>query len=151
MKKLLAFALAFVLVFSLSVSAWAASSPSRSDDTSSDDLPAQSEAVAEAVVTPEEEAEVIANEDLTEEQIEAVDEAIEAVTGEGYLPVDTFYVESEGEAVVTIALEDGVVVFIIYPDGTVLKLTLDELTEVSSGRYEIPVDGDCVVVIAKEA
>ena len=153
MKKLLAIVLALALVLSLSVTAWAAPSPERSD-SSSDDLPAQSEEVAGAVVAAggeKAEAEIIANADLTEEQLAVVEEAIDAVKAEGYVPVDTFYVESEGTATVAINLADDAVVFVVYPDGTVVKLELKDLVKVSEGRYEIPVDGACTIVIAKEA
>ena len=153
MKKLLAIVLALTLVLSLSVTAWAAPSPERSD-SSSDDLPAQSVEVAGAVATAkgeEAETEIVANEDLTEEQLAAVEEAIDAVKAEGYVPVDTFYVESEDTATVAINLADDAVVFVVYPDGTVVKLELKDLVKVSEGRYEIPVDGACTIVIAKEA
>lgn len=153
MKKLLAIVLALTLVLSLSVTAWAEPSPERGG-SSSDDLPAQSEEVAGAVVAAEgeeAEAEIIANKDLTEEQLAAVEKAIDAVEAEDYAPVDTFYVESEGPATVVINLADDAVVFVVYPDDTIVKFELEDLVEVSEGRYEIPVDGTCVIVIAKEA
>ena len=160
MKKLLAIVLAFALVLSLSAVAFAADEsapkkvPSPVKRVSSDDMPSGSEAVTGAAFvpgTPADEAKIIANEDLTEEQKAAVDAALEDVAAEGYLPVDSFAVESDAPATVTIDLEEGTVVFVVYPDGTVVKLALEDLTKVGEGRYEIPVDGDCVVVIAKEA
>lgn len=141
MKKLLALVLAFALVLSLGAVAFAGSSPST--DVSTDYLPA-SEAVAEA-------AKVISNEDMTEEQKAAVDAAIEDVVAEGYLPVDDFIVEADEPATIVIKAPEAAVVFVIYPDGTVVEFAVEDLVKLSDGTYELPVDGDCIVIVATKA
>lgn len=149
MKKLLALVLAFALVLSLGAVAFAAPSPSA--DVSSDSLPAQTEAEPVVAAPAEEAAKVISNEDMTEEQKEAVDAAIEDVVAEGYLPVDDFIVEADEPATIVIKAPEAAVVFVIYPDGTVVEFAVEDLVKLSDGTYELPVDGDCIVIVATKA
>lgn len=166
MKKLLAIVLVLALALSMSVFAWAEETDATKKDekkvvspekkntpVNSDDLPGESDTVGGAYVAPpaEEEAKIIANQDLTDEQKAEVDAAIAKVTEDDVAVADTFYVEAEGDAVVEITLEDGTIVYVIYPDGTVKKLTLAELNALGNDRYEIPVEGNCVIVLAKAA
>lgn len=145
MKKLLSFALAFTLVLSLSVAAYAAGSPTKIPTV--EDLPTE---VAASVV-PTVGARIIPNADLSEDQKDIVDKALAEVTEEGYLPVNSFYVEADCKATIVIPLDEGTVVFLIYRDDSIVKIPVEDLVARSDGDYEIPVSGSCIVVIAKEA
>lgn len=150
MKKLLAVVLAIVMVLSLNVTAWAASSPSHSSD--SDSLPAATEAVPVVpAASAEKKAVIISNGELTEEQKKVVDEAIAEVVKEGYLPSESFMVEAEGPSTIIVAADEDAVIFVIYPDGTVKQFAPKDLVKTSEGHFELPVDGNCVVVVAKKA
>ena len=147
MKKLLAITLAFVLVLSLSAVAFAAPSPVKT--VTAKDLPEESEAVKEAAVTSGD-AKVVALKDMTAAQKAEANKAISAVVKEGALPVDAFAVDTDGEATVTVALGENVVVYVYYPDGKVVKLLSKDLVMRDDGTYEIPVEGYSYIIIAVE-
>ena len=151
MKKLLAVVLAIVMVLSLNVTAWAASSPSHRSD--SDSLPAATEAVpvVPAAASAEKKAVIIANGQLTEEEKKVVDEAIAEVVKEGFLPTESFMVKDDGAATVLLEADEDAVILVIYPDRTVKQFAVKDLVKTSDGHFELPVNGDCVVVIAKKA
>jgi len=154
MKKLLAIVLSLALVLSFGVSAFAFSSPTRdSSSSSSDDLPATTEAevVPVAPAPAKAKASIIANGQLTEEEKKVVDEAIAEVVKEGFLPTESFMVEAEGPSTIIVAADEDAVIFVIYPNGTVKQFAVKDLVKTSDGHFELPVDGDCVVVIAKKA
>ena len=156
MKKLLAIVLSLALVLSFGVSAFAFSSPTRdSSSSSSDDLPATTEAevvpVAPAPAPAKAKASIIANGQLTEEEKKVVDEAIAEVVKEGFLPTESFMVKADGAATVLLEADEDAVIFVIYPDRTVKQFAVKDLVKTSDGHFELPVDGDCVVVIAKKA
>lgn len=147
MKKLLAIILTLALVLSFGAAAFAAGSPEK--EVKTNDLPAESKAVEEATATGD--AKIISNKDMTAEQKEANDKALEKVVDDKSLPVDSLAVDSDEETTVTIALDDNALVYIVYPDGTVVKLLAKDLNKTADGRYEIPVDGSCNIVVAKAA
>ena len=147
MKKLLAIILTLALALSFGATAFADGSPVKEVKTA--DLPAESEAVKDAVATGD--AEIISIKNMTAEQKESMDKALEEVTKDGSLPTDALAVESAEETTVTIALDENAVVYVVYPDGTVVKLLAKDLNKAADGRYQIPVDGSCSIVIAKAA
>lgn len=148
MKKLLAITLAFVLVLSLSAVSFAAGSPVKT--VTAKDLPEESDVVKEAAVTSGT-AEVVALKDMTAAQKAEANKAISAVVKEGALPTDVFAVDAEDEAVVAVALDENVVVYVFFPDGKVMKYAAKDLTMREDGTYEIPVKGYSYIVIAVEA
>ena len=147
MKKLLAIILTLALALSFGTTAFADGSPVKEVTTT--DLPAETEAVKEATATGD--AEIVSIDKMTEEQKESMDKALKEVTKDGSLPTDALAVESAEETTVTIALDDNALVYVVYPDGTVVKLLAKDLVKAADGRYQIPVDGSCSIVIAKAA
>ena len=147
MKKLLAIILALALALSFGAAAFADGSPVKEVTTT--DLPAETEEVKEATATGD--AEIVSVEKMTTAQKESMDKALEEVTKDGSLPTDALAVESAEETTVTIALDDNALVYVVYPDGTVVKLLAKDLVKAADGRYQIPVDGSCSIVIAKAA
>ena len=147
MKKLLAIILTLALALSFGAAAFADGSPVK--DVKTADMHAESEAVKGAVATGK--AEIISIKNMTAEQKESMDKALDEVTEDGSLPVDALAVESTEETTVTIALDDNALVYVVYPDGTVVKLLAKDLTKAADGRYQITVDGSCSIVIAKAA
>ena len=147
MKKLLAIILTLALALSFGATAFADGSPVKEVKTA--DLPAESEAVKGAVATGN--AKIIPVENMTAEQKESMDKALAEVIEDGSLPVDGLAVESTEETTVTIALDANEVVYVVYPDGTVVKLLAKDLNKAADGRYQISVDGSCSIVIAKAA
>ena len=147
MKKLLAIILTLALALSFGATAFADGSPVK--DVKTADLPAESEAVKGAVATGN--AKIIPVENMTAEQKESMDKALAEAIEDGSLPVDGLAVESTEETTVTIALDANEVVYVVYPDGTVVKLLAKDLNKVVDGRYQISVDGSCSIVIAKAA
>ena len=147
MKKLLAIILTLALALSFGATAFADGSPVKEVKTA--DLPAESEAVKGAVATGN--AKIIPIKNMTAEQKESMDKALVKVAEDGSLPVDGLAVESTEKTTVTIALDANEVVYVVYPDGTVVKLLAKDLNKVADGRYQISVDGSCNIVIAKAA
>lgn len=147
MKKLLAIILTLALALSFGATAFADGSPVKEVKTA--DLPAESEAVKGAVATGN--AKIIPVENMTAEQKESMDKALAEAIEDGSLPVDGLAVESTEETTVTIALDANEVVYVVYPDGTVVKLLAKDLNKAADGRYQISVDGSCSIVIAKAA
>ena len=147
MKKLLAIILTLALALSFGATAFADGSPVKEVKTA--DLPAESEAVKGAAATGN--AKIIPVENMTAEQKESMDKALAEAIEDGSLPVDGLAVESTEETTVTIALDENEVVYVVYPDGTVVKLLAKDLNKVVDGRYQISVDGSCSIVIAKAA
>ena len=147
MKKLLAIILTLALALSFGATAFADGSPVK--DVKTADLPAESEAVKGAVATGN--AKIIPVENMTAEQKESMDKALAEAIEDGSLPVDGLAVESTEETTVTIALDANEVVYVVYPDGTVVKLLAKDLNKAADGRYQISVDGSCSIVIAKAA
>ena len=119
--------------------------------------PAAEDAAPAAVAPAAETVTVIENKDLTAEQKTTVDAAIEKVVNEGGVPAGTVMVKANQASTLTVTVDGGdeaaatVVVYVIYPDGTVKKFPVKDLTKLADGTYELPVDGDCVVVLATEA
>ena len=147
MKKLLAIILTLALALSFGATAFADGSPVKEVKTA--DLPAESEAVKGAAATGN--AKIIPIENLTAEQKESMDKALAEAIEDGSLPVDGLAVESTEKTTVTIALDANEVVYVVYPDGTVVKLLAKDLNKVADGRYQISVDGSCNIVIARAA
>lgn len=147
MKKLLAIILTLALALSFGATAFADGSPVKEVKTA--DLPAESEAVKGAAATGN--AKIIPVENMTAEQKESMDKALAEAIEDGSLPVDGLAVESTEETTVTIALDANEVVYVVYPDGTVVKLLAKDLNKAADGRYQISVDGSCSIVIAKAA
>ena len=123
-----------------------------------DAAPAAEDAAPAAVAAPAAETvTVIENKDLTTEQKATVDDAIQKVVDEGGLPAGAVMVKANQASTLNVTVDGGdeaaatVVVYVIYPDGTVKKFPVKDLTKLADGTYELPVDGDCVVVLATEA
>lgn len=164
MKKLLAMVLTLTMVLSFSAVAFAEVSPIKKWGVS--DLPSESEAVADATVvtnvpatttthtttnSANNDAKIVSLKDMTAEQKAEMDEALNKVKEDGSLATDALSVETSGESTVTIALDEDAVVYVIYPDGTIVKLIAKDLNKNSEGKYEITVNGSCEIVIAKKA
>lgn len=147
MKKLLAIVLTLAMILSFNAVVFAAGSPVKTVKIT--DLPAKSKVVQNAKATGN--AKIIAIEDMTEEQKASMDKALVEVAEDGSLPVDALAVESDGTTTITIELEDDAVVYVIYPDGRVVKLLPKDLVKVADGLYQITVDASCSIVIAKAA
>ena len=157
MKRLLAIVLVLALIFSIGVTAYAAEEekkvPSPKKHISIDDLPGASDTVTDAGVTPateKSEANVVPNANMSDAQKSALEKLLAAVTEAGYLPADSFFVVADGNAVVTIALDEDAVVFIGDEEGNIAKQISVKELDTSDGKSEIPVSGSCPVVIAKE-
>ena len=146
MKKLLAIVLALTLVLSMGAVAFAAPSPVSDSGSDSDSLPAEAPAVVPAA--PVVRTTVVANKDLTPAQKETVDAALAEVVADNAEPVADFIVETEEPAAVTVEATEDQIIYIIYPDGTMVKVAVKDLKKISNGHYELPVDGNCVVIVA---
>lgn len=164
MKKLLAIILALTLVLSMGAVAFAAPSPVSDSGSDSDSLPAEAPATVPVVpVVPAAPAApaaapvvsstavsttVVANKDMTPEQKETVDAALTEVVADDAEPVADFIVETEEPATVTVEAIENQIIYIVYPDGTTVKVAVKDLNKTIDGHYELPVDGNCVVIIA---
>ena len=149
MKKLLAIVLALTLVLSMGAVAFAAPSPTSDSGSDSDSLPAEAPAAVPVVpAAPVVRTTVVANKDLTPAQKETVDAALAEVVADNAEPVADFIVETEEPATVSVEATEDQIIYIIYPDGTMVKVAVKDLNKTSDGRYELPVDGNCVVIIA---
>lgn len=160
MKKLLAIVLALTLVLSMGAVAFAAPSPVSDSGSDSDSLPAEAPATvpvvpaapaaptAPVVSSTAVSTTVVANKDMTPEQEETVDAALTEVVADNAEPVADFIVETEEPATVIVEAIEDQIIYIFYPDGTMVKVAVKDLNKTSDGNYELPVDGDCVVIIA---
>jgi len=149
MKKLLAIILTLTLVLSMGAVAFAAPSPASDSGSDSDSLPAEAPAAVPVVpVAPAVRTTVVANKDLTPAQKETVDAALAEVVADNAEPVADFIVETEEPAAVTVEATEDQIIYIIYPDGTMVKVAVKDLKKISDGHYELPVDGNCVVIVA---
>ncbi len=152
MKKFLAIVLSLVMVLSVSAVAFADGSPVT--EVTVDSLEEESEAVSEATVESTSDSvtgKVVPIAAMTEEQKEDVNDAIATVTADGGTVTDAFAVEVEGEGEVTVwveVAEDGTV-YVVMPDGTVVKLDPSKLTKNDKGQVGVTVSKSSVVVIAK--
>lgn len=163
MKKLLAIILALTLVLSMGAVAFAAPSPTSDSGSDSDSLPAEAPATvpvvpavpaapaapaAPVVSSTAVSTTVVANKDMTPAQKETVDAALAEVVADNAEPVADFIVEAEEPATVTVEAIENQIIYIVYPDGTTVKVAVKDLNKTSDGHYELPVDGNCVVIIA---
>lgn len=154
MKKLLAFVLAVTIVLSLGIAAYAAPSPHRgggSSEVTSYDLPARTKRYIKG--EDGKKITITANGDLTDEQRAVLDEALATVTGEGFLPVDSYVivVDEDGQAYVIVELYEGEVLFVVYGKDNFTKFTPDDLEKVGERLYKVPVaPGVASFIIARE-
>ncbi len=158
MKKFLAIVLSLVMVLSMSAVAFA----SPVTVVTVDSLDPESDAVKAATVETESEnvtAEIVSIAAMSDEQKEEANKAIATVVADGATVVDCFAVDvkseggSEGEEdeAVTIwveVAEDGMI-YVVYPDGTVVKLDPKDLKTNDDGQVGVTVTKSCVVVIAQ--
>lgn len=158
MKKLLAFVLVMTIVLSLGIAAYAAPSPSRiviegsiTREVTSYDLPARTQRYIKG--EDGKKITIAANGDLTDEQRAVLDEALATVTGEGFLPVDSYVivVDEDGQAYVIVELYEGEVLFVVYGKDNFTKFTPDDLEKVGERLYKVPVaPGVASFIFAKE-
>ena len=153
MKKLLAIVLTLALVLSLSPAVFAAGSPLAEVTVSS--LPAESDAVKNAKVSSEDStAKIIANKDLTEDEKAEMNVSLEKVKEkiredkENVLPYDSCKYDG-GEGTVNMEVASDAVIYLVYPNGEVVKLLAKDLTKNADGTLQIPVTGKCDIFFAK--
>ena len=155
MKKLLAIILALAIVFSLSAMAFAdgesVPSPKRKN-IGAGDLPSTTSAEiynGGSSSGDDTKATIIPYAEMNDDQKAEADKAVEKVSGEGYLPIEEFMVQANGKTKVIVEVHEGEMVFVVYPT-EIQSFELKDLDSIGNDRYEVEVDGDCIVVVAKQ-
>lgn len=153
MKKLLAIVLTLALVLSLSPAVFADGSPLAEVTVSS--LDAESDAVKNATVSSEDgTAKIIANKDLTEDEKKEMNVSLEKAKEkikedkENVLPYDSCRYDG-GKGTVNMEVASNAVIYLVYPNGEVVKLRAKDLTKNADGTLQIPVTGKCDIFLAK--
>ncbi len=157
MKKIFALILALALVLSMSAVSYAAPSPKKTitfeDFVRTRDIattPADYTAIPPATDHTAGSG-VISLDEMNAQQKAEANKALSAVQKEGYLPVDIFYVDADGDAVVNIKLDENNIALVVYEDGHMDKFAPEDLVMQDDGTFEISVSGPCFIITAVEA